>query len=175
MLKVSSEVKALVRASADPALKDKATELSELRQEAAQRTLVGPGKMKPEAYHTRMRELADRIGKLEAELGRSVQQIARGRKAVTPEQVVKALGANAVLVDFLAYRKVNLIKNIYEGNKLMAIVVAPSRDPHIALVDLGDLDSIARDIKALRSRLGVHTPALTPKLTAPANSLYARL
>ena len=180
LLKVSSEVKALVRASADPALKESATELSALRREAAQRTLAGPGRMKPEAFQARMRLLAGRIGRLEAELGRSVQQLARGREAVTPEQVVKTLGGDdggkgAVLVDFLAYREVDLKRNRAKGNQLMAVVVAPSRDPPIALMHLGDLDSIARDIKALRALLSEPAPTLPPELSALAKKLYDRL
>ena len=143
LLKVSSEVMALARASADLAVKDKATALAAFRQEAAQRTLAGPKKMKLKAFHARMRVLEGRIGKLEAELGRSVQKLARGNKAIKPANVIMSLGANEVLLDFLAYTEVEFKTGNMNGNKLMAIVVAPSRDPPIALVPLGDLELIS--------------------------------
>ena len=121
-LKISSRIKALVRVSENPELQEQAEQLRSKKESLSNLTLAGPGDGDPQNFQVRLTLLKEDINSLEATLGRKVQHLRRGKIEATPHAVLKTLGEDEVLIDFMAYKQLGLKDHVEEGAKLMAVV-----------------------------------------------------
>ena len=152
-LKISSEIKTLVQVSENPELQEQAEQLRSKKESLSNLTLAGPGDGDPQNFQVRLTLLKEDINSLEAALGRKVQHLRRGKIEVTPQAVLKTLGEDEVLIDFMAYQQLGLKDLIEEGAKLMAVVVDKRQEQPIQLVLLGELEPIKQAVNEFREHI----------------------
>ncbi len=87
-------------------------------------------------------KLKEKIGLLEAELGRKAKQFKRAKTEVTTDQVIEGLQENQILIDFLVFKEVDFVKREYKKNRLMALVE----------LQANELDILKAEINLLRRK-----------------------
>ncbi|RAU22690.1 hypothetical protein CU669_08435 [Paramagnetospirillum kuznetsovii] len=103
LLKVASEIQQVTRLSRDPELTKLTEELGEVRKRLAALTLSGPTEETKDNHVEVINGLEERINTLQGALGRSSVRFQQSTTPVGMDELVKALPANAVLVDFFIY------------------------------------------------------------------------
>lgn len=162
----------------DRALLDRYTSA---RSQLATLTLRGPGNKKPADYQVETKGLEDQVEKLEADISRRSAEFRAQSQPVTLEAVQAAIPPGAALVEFLAYRPVNLKYEKMEerfGEPRYVVYVLPSRG-RAGWVDLGEAKETDAAIDAWRtalrdpSRADVRTlaRALDQKVMQPVRKL----
>jgi len=132
LLKVASESQQITRLARDPELNRLAAELTEVRKRLAALTLSGPTAETRDNHIEIVNGLEDRVNELQGALGRASQRFRRTVAALSLDDLMKALPAEAVLVDYVIYGE--------EGRqKLAAAVLRKEGDtPVFTLVRLDD-------------------------------------
>ncbi len=153
LLKISSEIKSLSRASTNPEIRSIVQKLQSKKQTYVNENLAGPRDASPEEYNKKLAELTEEINRLEAQLGAQVQGYKKSIRAVSPGDLLTHLKPDQVLVDFLAFEEVDLVKRIQKGEKLIALIVDPIGDHPITLVSLGKLDTIRSLTESFRQKI----------------------
>ncbi len=103
LLKVASEIQQVTRLSRDPELTRLTDELTDVRKRLAALTLSGPTEETKDRHVEVINGLEERINELQGALGRSSVRFQQSVAAIGLDQLVKALPADAVLVDFFIY------------------------------------------------------------------------
>jgi CHAT domain-containing protein/Tfp pilus assembly protein PilF len=123
--------------------------------ELARLALGGPQGASPAEHQSRIRGLQEQIEKLEAEIGSRCAEFAAQYQPVTLASVQSVVSANAALVEFFAYRPVNV-----KFTKSDEIVGPPRyatyvlhRQGEARWVDLGEAKAIDEAVDQLRQAL----------------------
>lgn len=103
LLKIASESQQITRLSRDPELNRLTAELTEVRKRLAALTLSGPTAETRDSHIEIVNGLEDRVNQIQGDLGRASQRFRRSVAILSSEDVVKALPADAALVDFVIY------------------------------------------------------------------------
>lgn len=103
LLKVASEIQQVTRLSRDPELTKLTDELGEVRKRLAALTLSGPTEETKDNHVEVINGLEERINTLQGMLGRASVRFQHSVAPIGIDELVKALPANAVLVDFFIY------------------------------------------------------------------------
>ena len=133
-------------------------ELARTRAELSKLVFTGPGRSGREEYRRRTAELQARIKDLEAELSRLSQAYARKKKMDRADSagVAATLPPGSVLLEFARYEVFDF-KTRQRGEKwkparYMAFVLAAGAGD-VAVVDLGDAETIDRAVAELKKRV----------------------
>jgi CHAT domain-containing protein/Tfp pilus assembly protein PilF len=145
LLKIASEVNALSKNSQQPDIKA----LSE--KFTAQKQLLSNLILSGKASNTQKQELEEDINKLEMQLSQKVSGFQRSQQEVTPNDVLKKLSNEQVLVDFLIFKQVDFKKQCYKSTQLIALIA--DKKQGIVLIKLGDMQTINTAIKAYRQQM----------------------
>jgi CHAT domain-containing protein len=136
LLKVASEIQQIARLSRDPALAQIGDELNAARKKLAALTLSGPTEETRANHLDVIAGLEDRINDLQAEMGRASQRFRQTNAPIGLDDLVKALPADAALVDFFIYGEDG-------AQKLVAATLTKNGDnPVFGLVRFPDLAAI---------------------------------
>ncbi|MBI3446750.1 MAG: CHAT domain-containing protein [Magnetospirillum sp.] len=140
LLKVASEIQQVTRLSRDPELTKLTEELAEVRKRLAALTLSGPTEETKDNHVEVINGLEERINELQGALGRSSVRFQQSVAAIGLDELVKALPADSVLVDYFIYGE--------DGQqKLVAAVMKKEGDN--AIYGLVKYDSLANIDKAI--------------------------
>ncbi len=175
LLRIASQINAVVHAGNDPRLKTRASQLQLLKQQLSNLTLAGSGDKSPDLYQQELKKLETRIHDLEAALGKEVQQLARTKTDVVPKDVLKALLPDDVLIDFLVFKQMDLKTGTYKKDHLVALVADKSAGQKFQMISLGDLQPIAQLIKKYREQLKQPEKYGQPQLMKSGQALYQKL
>ncbi len=175
LLRIAAEINAVARSGSHPQLAEKALKLQQKKQELSNLTLSGPGDKAPENHQQHLKQLESEIYNLEAALGRDVQQLSRAKTEVTPQTVIKALQSNEVLIDFLAFKQVDLKKKKVKKDHLIALLVDKTSKQPIRVIDLGDLNPVSDLVKQYREQLKNPDDFSSEDLKLTSQELYQKL
>lgn len=103
LLKVASEIQQVTRLSRDPELTRLTQELGEVRKRLAALTLSGPTEETKENHAEVINGLEEKINDLQGQLGRASVRFQQSVAAIALDDLVKALPADSVVVDFFIY------------------------------------------------------------------------
>ncbi|CUW40117.1 conserved protein of unknown function(containing CHAT domain,876-1217) [Magnetospirillum sp. XM-1] len=103
LLKVASEIQQVTRLSRDPELSKLTEELAEVRKRLAALTLSGPTEETKDNHVEVINGLEEKINDLQGALGRSSTRFQHSVAAIALDDLVKALPAESVVVDFFIY------------------------------------------------------------------------
>ena len=135
--------------TSEPDLSHKVVVLQRLRRDYAAFMLRRSSDIDPEQFLKKRSELERNIRNLEGEL--SLQMIGSTRgKGVDLEKIRESIGPGQVFIDFHAYQYFQFPGLIDCGERMMALVVDPSRQPWVTQVDLGALGPVREVTAALR-------------------------
>jgi tetratricopeptide (TPR) repeat protein len=101
LLKVASETQQVTRLARDPDLNRLTAELTEVRKKLAALTLSGPTAETRDNHVDVINGLEDRVNRLQGALGQASQRFRRSVAAISLDDLVKALPAGDVLVDYV--------------------------------------------------------------------------
>ena len=149
-----------------------------MRQQLAALTLASP---KPGQEQDRLQEL-DRLTAQERELSKEVGQHlgrpARDDPWVAPEEVRRALPADAVLVEIARFRVFNFQAKRTERRwgppHYAAWVIPPAGRGEVRLIDLGAADVIEADVAAVRRAIQPDLAALRERGEPAIETEFAR-
>jgi len=145
LLKIASESQQIARLARDPELNRLAAELTEVRKRLAALTLSGPTAETRDNHIEIVNGLEDRVNQLQGALGRASQRFRRSVAPLSPDDVIKALPADAALVDFVIYGEAG-------RQKLAAAVLRKDGDsPVFSLVRLDDPAAIEAAVTKYRT------------------------
>ncbi len=162
LLKISSEVSALAKQSAEPTIKKKIQSFNTLRTELS--TLYLTEKID----QTKIQVLEEKSNTIEQQLSQQISSFKRNKTEVTPTQVLENLNSEESLVDFLIYKEFDFKSRKFKAEQVIALVA--NKQNGVQLVKLGNLASIAGAIKVYRSKISTLSSV---KLSA--KSLYQKL
>jgi CHAT domain-containing protein len=132
----------------DQALFDK---LSMARSRWAVLAIKGPDKENPAEYQAQLKQIEERVEKLESEIGARSMEVRVQGQPVTLAAVEAAIPPQTALVEFAFYFPFNA-KTLKSGPpRYVAYVLAPQGEPR--WVDLGEAAPIDRAVVALRQAL----------------------
>jgi len=145
LLKVASEVQQTARLARDPALAKIAAELTETRKKLAALTLSGPTNETRDTHAEVISRLEERVDTLQGDLGRASARFQGSVSAVSLDDLVAALPADAALVDYFVLGD--------EGRQSVVAGVLRKEGgrPVWGLVRLGDLGPIAQAVQTYRT------------------------
>ena len=145
LLKVASEIQQVTRLSRDPELARLTDELTQVRKRLAALTLSGPTEETKDNHVEVINGLEEKVNELQGALGRSSVRFQHSVAAIGLDELVKALPANAVLVDFFIYGE--------DGKqKLVAAVLRKDGDaPVYGMVKYDDLAAIDKAVLKYRA------------------------
>jgi tetratricopeptide (TPR) repeat protein len=130
-------------------------QLSSVRSERAALTIRGPGNAGVERYRAAIRDLEQRIERLEDQVSQRSFEFRAQLTRVTLDTVQKAVPPNAALVEFASYRPINTkalhTENQYGPAHYAAYVLRNRGEP--SWVDLGEANRIDDRIEAFRRAL----------------------
>jgi CHAT domain-containing protein/tetratricopeptide (TPR) repeat protein len=145
LLKVASEIQQVTRLSRDPELGRLTGELTEVRKRLAALTLSGPTEETKDNHVEVMNGLEERVNTLQGALGRASARFQHSTAAINVDELVKALPANAALVDFFIYGEDG-------AQKLVAAALRKDGDtPTFGLVKFDSLAKIDESIIKYRT------------------------
>lgn len=147
LLKIASEIQQVTRLSQDPALTERARELTETRKALAALMLSGPTPETKERHLETIGELEEKISSLEGELGRASVRFRETAGRMTAEEVLAALPAKAVLVDYLIYRDGGTEK------ALITTVTKKGGKPVFGLARIDDLAPVNQAVADYRATI----------------------
>ena len=144
-----------------PELKEKLRELTSQRMQIALKTMKGPGPEGKE-YHDKL--IADWTGKkekLESELVRMIPEMSLEERLRQADRraVAKALPVDSVLVEFVKFNEYDFKAIPSKGEKewksarYLAFVLPSGKPDKVAMIDLGDAESIDRMISDFRNSI----------------------
>jgi len=175
LLKISSEIKAVSKATRNPEIKDLAIRLRGKKQALANLSLSGSGKLKPEDHLRYINKLNEEMGELESQLGKVVKQYQLKKTKVIPKMVVNALPNASVLVDYLIFSEPENIMGDYKSRELMALVVNKHQSPAIQLVPLGEYGSVSQLVMSFNEEISNPDEFNIKDIKKTGKVLYNRL
>jgi len=168
LLRLSSEISALTKQSADPQIKKQTVQFNQLRERLSALVFSkNPDKAQIQA-------LEEKINTLEMQLSQAVTGFKRSTMEVTPAQVLDILSPDQGLVDFLVYNEIDFKTQATKSTQLVALV---ANHDGIVLVHLGEMLPIAEAISAYRKAILDEADNEFKSLTHPklAQQLYQQL
>lgn len=147
LLSIASEIKrlAMLQEGDDPELKNNITQFNTIRTELATLTFSDQNSK------TRRETLQELLNEFERKISLQVHNESRLQAALRPENILKVLTNNQVIVDYLIFRQVELRKLDYLEEKIVAVIASP-HEP-IRLVDLGAVEPIADAVNRYRKAI----------------------
>jgi CHAT domain-containing protein len=169
LLRLSSEVSALAKNTADPQIKQQTAQFNQLREQLSGLVFAkNPDK-------AQIQLLEEKINTLEMQLSQAVSGFKRSTMDITPAQVLDKLQPQQALVDFLVYKQVDLKDQSEKSEQLLALIA--DKEKGIELISLGDMQPITQAIQAYRKAIISESESRFKKLKHPqfAQQLYQQL
>ena len=144
-----------------PHLQPRLRELTALRMQIAQNTLVGPGDGDLQAYRQQLAEWAAQRERLEADLARQIPELNLTRRlaAADRQAVANALPKDTVLVEFVRFTVYDFQAVPAQGERLwkearyLAFVLPAGEPDRVQMLDLGEAVFIDQRIARFRAAL----------------------
>ena len=158
LLHVSSQITSIAKASSDPLISDKLSQL-----QANKRALAALLKQDINGGNRhRVFELESDISRLQAELGQSILALGKSQTGVKSRGLLAGLAVGESIVDFHVYESVDLETQESEADKLMAIVANNYLKDQIRVIDLGAVEPVLQQITEYRELVqrGTNSDAL---------------
>ncbi|MBE9540477.1 MAG: CHAT domain-containing protein [Proteobacteria bacterium] len=146
LLHVSSQITNIAKASSDPHVSDRLSQIYVNKGALAALLTKSPD----ENRQHRVFELEKRIARLQAELGQSIQALGKSQAEVKFGDLLAGLADDESLVDFHVYE--NLDQETGEGktDKLLAIIANNQIKGEMRVIDLGAVEPILHQITEYR-------------------------
>jgi CHAT domain-containing protein/Flp pilus assembly protein TadD len=145
LLRISSEVAALAKQSANPAIQAQIQQFNTLKAQLAAQVFSD------KADKAQLQAIEEKSNLLEMQLSQAVSAFKRGKTEVTPKQVLAKLHDKQAVIDFLVYKDVDFQTMNYKSEQIMAVLA--DNQNGIKLIKLGELAPIMEAIKTYRQTI----------------------
>ncbi len=171
LFRVARRFRELSRLQGHPDIERRVSQLRDFERRLSYLVMRDPWRGEAAEEEQQIPDLRERIDRLEAELAREMQQQGYQIGNVDPEEILRGLEGDEILLDFLIFERHDLINLEFIEETLLVLVVDPAGSPRIRAVDLGDVEPIRREIARFRREVASRAD---PTL-ALQGELYTRL
>jgi CHAT domain-containing protein/tetratricopeptide (TPR) repeat protein len=165
-----------ILAGRNSSLEPQFRELGALRMQIARKTLAGPGPEGPDTHQKLLKEWKARQESLESELAQKVPEMDLEQKLhkADHQAVAEALPDGSALIEFVRFGKFDFKAIPAKGDsywkpaRYLAFILLARQPDKVEMIDLGEADSIDRQIALFRQSITGNKELIEQKAVSPA-------